>query len=311
MFRCVDVRTELAPRVKVVAESRSRTAVTTAHGQLGRGGLAKIGTHGGRVDAQSRRTATSFGADGEHAGLVRLHTSTSHNTRRVSESPVVGAVGCLTDNTRATRTTGAERRSRTPDTASSRWGQMGDVHAGVGDDRWDARLSRLDPVVDTSSDTVRTKITDVVKIRIKLRAHGLLKSVLGDARLRQLLVHASNLSLSRLELLLEAHHLSQISLRNVVELRASARSVGERVGESTRARRVWRRLTTTLSVKGSALLAQKDLLLVQLGQEFVEVRVAGRKSLRTTTKAEAVGGHGHGGHSDLTLLMEKQVSKLS
>jgi hypothetical protein len=308
MFRCVDVRTELAPRVKVIAESRSRTVVTTAHGQLGGGGLAQIRTHGSRVDAQSRRTATSVGADGEHAGIVRLHTSTSHNTRRLSKSPAVGAVGCLTDNTRATRTTRAaraERRPRAPDTASSRWSQMGDVHVGVGDDRWNTRLSRLDPVVDMSSDTVRAKITDVVKVRIKLRAHGLLKSVLGDARLRQLLVHASNLSLGRLELLLEAHHLSQVRLRNVVELRVSARSVDERVGESTRARRVWRRLATTLSVKSSALLAQKNLLLVQLGQEFVKVRVAGRRSLRTATKAEAVGGHGQGGHSDLTLLMEK------
>jgi hypothetical protein len=183
---------------------------------------------------------------------------------------------------------------------------MGGVDVGVGVDRWNTGLSRLNPVVDTGSDTLRAEITDVVKVRVELRAHGLLKSVLGDARLRQLLVHASNLSLSRLELLLETQHLSQVSLRDVVELRVSARSGGVRVGKSTRAGRVRRCLTTTLSVQGSALLAEKNLLLVQLEQEFVEVRVASRRGLRGT-KAEAVGRHGHGRHGDRTLPMETQV----
>lgn len=309
MIRCVDVRTELAPRVKVVAESRSWTAVAAAHGQLSGRRLTQVRAHRSRVDAQSRRAATGVRTDGEHVGIVSLQTSTSHDTM-VSRRPLASVVGCLTDDTRTTGTTGAARaegRSRAPDATSSRWSQMSGVGNGVGVDRRNTWLGRLDPVVDASSDTLRAKVADVVKVRVELRAHGLLEGVLGNPRLRQLLVHASNLNLGSLKLLLETQHLSQIGLRDVVELRVGAGSGGVRVGKGIRAGRVWRCLTTTLSVQGSALLAEKDLLLRKLGQEFIEVRVAGRKGLRGI-KAEAVGRHRHGGHSDWALLMETQVS---
>ena len=81
MIRRVDARTELAPRVKVVAESGSRAAVAAAHGQLGGRRLTQIRTHRSRVNAQSRRTATRVGTDGEDVGIVSLQTSTSHDTR--------------------------------------------------------------------------------------------------------------------------------------------------------------------------------------------------------------------------------------
>jgi len=191
------------------------------------------------------------------------------------------------------------------------------VGVEVGVDRRSTGLGRLDPVVNTGSSTVRAKITDVVKVRVELRAHGLLEGVLGDTRLRQLLVHASDLSLSSLELLLETQHLSHVSLRDVVELRVSAGSGSVRVGKSTRARGVWRRLTTTLGLEGSVLLAELDLLLGQLGQEIVEVLVTDgevwvtdREGLRDT-KTEAGVRHRHGRHSNLTLLMEIGVSTMS